>query len=88
MTDTKALARAKVELALQLIEEAQRTLMYAAQELSPVCYGNPEQRLIMKEYDRVHRLWYRVRAIRDKAKYGRLDLDDMAKARLAKEPTP
>jgi transcriptional regulator len=59
------LALENVRRALDLIEEAQRTLGRAAEELSPIQFGSPAQDRIMKLYDKVHSEWYRTRRLLD-----------------------
>lgn len=61
--DRNAVARHRVRLAMQDIERAQRLLGAAAEQLSAVRYGNPDQRRVMALYDRVHSQWYRCQTL-------------------------
>lgn len=64
-------AKLRVQRAMEDVEAAQRLLSGAAQALSPIIGGAPMQAKVMREYDRVHKLWYQVRGLLEK----RIDLD-------------
>jgi hypothetical protein len=68
----RAVALARVQVAMRKIETAQGLLGEACAALSPVCYGNPAQVRVGKLYDRVHAEWYRVRKLLDDP---RIELD-------------
>jgi hypothetical protein len=82
--DTKAVARAKMRDAMRLVEEAQNIVLRAAQELSPIIHGAPENARLIRLYDRIKSEWYKLeRALQTKGH--KLDLDEMARARLERE---
>lgn len=54
------------------LERAECEAVAAAEALSPIIGGAPMQVAVMREYDRVHRLWYRVRDLLERK---RIDLD-------------
>lgn len=68
----KTLAGAKILQALDRIEQAQRTLSQAAEDLSGVEGFGPEWSAVMKASDGAQKVWNKVRARFDK---GRFDLD-------------
>ena len=67
----KTLAGAKILQALDRIEQAQRTLSQAAEDLSGVEGFGSEWSAVMKASDGAHTIWSKVKAKFDK---GRFDL--------------
>jgi aminoglycoside phosphotransferase (APT) family kinase protein len=76
-------ADAKVLRALEHIEEAQRELGCACQELCPIIGGVSQWKRVRALYDRVHAEWYRVHAWAEKRR-GHLDLDGSGRSALAR----
>lgn len=58
--ESRAEARAHLDAALVLVEDAQHTLEKAAQALSSIVGAAPENDRIAKEAERVHALWNRL----------------------------
>jgi len=54
-------AMAKVQAALDHLQRAQAELGRAAQELSSLRFGHPQQLKVLALYDKVHSQWYRLR---------------------------
>lgn len=79
-----AAADAKVQAALELIEEAQRNLGRACQELCPIIGGAGQWKRVSASYDRVHAEWYRVHAWFEK-KRGQLELDESGRRGRAED---
>jgi hypothetical protein len=87
MTDRRIAAATdeKVAAALDHIEEAQRELGRACQELCPIIGGASQWKRVRALYDRVHDEWHRVHAWAEKHR-GRLDLDGSGLSALARIP--
>jgi hypothetical protein len=72
----KAAAEARVQSALDAIQEAQALIGYAAQALSSVNGICPVYLKVSRLHDQVHRAWYLVRDRADAVKRrGKLTLD-------------
>jgi hypothetical protein len=80
MSESKPVAQAKAQRALDYIEAAQRLLGSAAEELCPIAGLCPEWEAVGKQYDKVHALWHRVNM---RANGNDYDLDSDTKRRLA-----
>jgi len=76
--DRHQAAKVRVRRALHNIQAAQNHLGRAASDLGAVCYGGPKQREVMRLYDRVHALWYRVNTLETNQ---RIELDREPEAR-------
>lgn len=84
--DTKAHAYAKVQRALDRIEAAQNQIGEACSELSGICGAHPEWERLGKLYDKIKAHWYDTRdRLGAKHDAGKLDLDEMARARVNAE---
>lgn len=59
----RAEAKLRILRALAHVQRAQDELGRAAGELSTLRFGHPAQRAVMRVYDRVHEVWYRVNAL-------------------------
>lgn len=71
-----AVARARVQHALDLLQEAQNLVGRALQSLSPITGGAlPVYNKGHKLYDQVHRYWYVVNALKDDKRARKLGLD-------------
>jgi hypothetical protein len=82
--DYNAIAQAKVREAMRLVEEAQNIVLRAAHELSPIIHGAPENARLIRLYDRIRAEWYKLeRSLQTKGH--KLDLDEMARARLERD---
>lgn len=79
-TDTKAIARDRVEKALAHIEDAQRSLAAACQLLCPVAGFVIEWERTGKLYDYVKHLWHQIAPRAQASDY---DLDESAKRCVA-----
>jgi hypothetical protein len=67
----KTLAGVKILQALEQIEQAQRSLTRAAEDLSGVEGLSPEWNAVMKASDQAHKVWSKVKT---KLDMGRFDL--------------
>lgn len=79
MSPTKQLAELKARRALECIEQAQRLLSKACEELCPLDGLCPEWEDVGDHYDKVKALWHRVN---NRVNGGGYDLDADAKRRL------
>ncbi|MCI0656141.1 MAG: hypothetical protein L0170_03620 [Acidobacteria bacterium] len=76
----KTLAGVKILQALEQIEQAQRSLARAAEDLSDVEGLSPEWNSVMKASDQAHKVWTKVKAKFDHGKF------DMAAIRATPPP--
>lgn len=79
MTPTKQLAEIKARRALELIEQAQRLLSKACEELCPLDGLCPQWEDVGDHYDKIKALWHRVNS---RVNGGGFDLDSDAKRKL------
>lgn len=82
LTPSQVEAQVRVRRALEHIQRAQDELGRAGSELASIVGGAATQAVVMRAYDLVHRTWYRVAKLRDRA--AKLDLDEMAKESFAR----
>lgn len=73
MSKTKIIAQAKVEKALELIEQAQGLLSAACTELCCLKYAADQWTMVGDQYDAVKALWHRVNETVPRSK---VDLDN------------
>lgn len=59
-------AMARIELALNEVEEAQRLMGHACQTLSSLRFGAGMYKKAGKLYDSIHKFWYELRSFSEK----------------------
>lgn len=79
MTQSQKVAEDKARKALEAIEQAQRLLSKACEELCPLDGLCPEWEDVGAHYDKVKALWHRVNL---RVNGGGFDLDQNAKRKL------